>query len=59
MLGRQALEVASAADDWSKGRAGLARVYAAQVLAQAPGAADGVMAGGADLEAMSAEALAG
>ncbi len=59
MLGQQALEVAGAADDWSKGRAALARVYAAQVLAQASGVADGVMAGGADLEAMSAEALAG
>jgi alkylation response protein AidB-like acyl-CoA dehydrogenase len=57
MLGRQALEVAAGTDDWSKSKAALARVYAGQVLAGAPGLADGVMDGGADLESLSAEML--
>ena len=59
MLAKQALEVSGAADDWSKSKAVLARVFAGQVLAQAPGLADGVMDGGADLESLSAEALGG
>ena len=59
MLAKQALEVAGADDDWSKSKAVLARVFAGQVLAQAPGLADGVMDGGADLESLSAEALGG
>jgi 3-(methylthio)propanoyl-CoA dehydrogenase len=59
MLAKQALEVAGSDDDWSKGKAVLARVFAGQVLAQAPGLADGVMDGGADLESLSAEALGG
>ncbi|MCA6243729.1 MAG: hypothetical protein IM666_08170, partial [Phenylobacterium sp.] len=40
-------------------RAALARLFADQVLAQAPGVAEGVMAGGADLEVLDAAALAG
>ena len=59
MLAKQALEVSGADDDWSKSKAVLARVFAGQVLAQAPGLADGVMDGGADLESLSAEALGG
>ncbi len=59
MLGRQALAAAGSDDPWLKGKEALARVYASQVLAQAPGLAEGVMAGAADLEATSAEALAG
>ena len=59
MLAKQALEVADSDDDWSKSKAVLARVFAGQVLAQAPGLADGVMDGGADLESLSAEALGG
>ena len=59
MLAKQALEVAGSDDDWSKSKAVLARVFAGQVLAQAPGLADGVMDGGADLESLSAEALGG
>jgi len=59
VLGKQALAVAGADDAWSRSKPALARVYAAQVLAQAPGVADGVMQGGADFEAVSAEALAG
>ena len=59
MLAKQALEVVGADDDWSKSKAVLARVFAGQVLAQAPGLADGVMDGGADLESLSAEALGG
>ncbi|MCI3133650.1 acyl-CoA dehydrogenase [Phenylobacterium aquaticum] len=57
MLGRQALLVAEGDDAWSKSKAALARVYAGQILAQAPGLADGVMDGGADLESLSAEVL--
>ena len=57
MLAKQALATADGDDDWSKSKSGLARVYAGQVLAQAPGLADGVMQGGADLERLSAESL--
>ena len=57
ILARQALAVANAADDWSKSKAALARVYAGQVLAQAPGLADGVMDGAGDLEMVGAGAL--
>jgi hypothetical protein len=57
VLGRQALAAAGSEEPWLKGKAALARLYAAQVLAQAPGVAEGVMQGGADLEAMTPEAL--
>jgi len=57
MLARQALATAAGDDDWSRSKQALARVYAEQILAQAPGLAEGVMAGGADLESVSAEAL--
>ncbi|MES2722071.1 MAG: acyl-CoA dehydrogenase [Pseudomonadota bacterium] len=59
MLGLQALALVGATDDWSMSKAALARVYAAQVLAQAPGLAEGVMEGAADYEAVSAHALGG
>ncbi|MDP3635009.1 acyl-CoA dehydrogenase, partial [Phenylobacterium sp.] len=59
MLGLQALALVDATDDWSMSKAALARVYAAQVLAQAPGLAEGVMEGAADYEAVSAHALGG
>jgi hypothetical protein len=59
ILGKQALAAAGADDPWLKGKAALARVYAAQVLAQAPGLADGVCESPEDLESMPAEALAG
>ncbi|THD64618.1 acyl-CoA dehydrogenase [Phenylobacterium sp.] len=62
MLGRQALAAAAdpgfASDPWLKSKAALARVFAGQVLAQAPGVAEGLMDGGADLEATPAAALA-
>ncbi|MDP3855788.1 acyl-CoA dehydrogenase [Phenylobacterium sp.] len=57
MLARQALATAGAADDWSKSKTALARLYSGQVLAQAPGLADGVMDGAGDLESVSAQAL--
>ncbi|KRB52036.1 acyl-CoA dehydrogenase [Phenylobacterium sp. Root700] len=57
MLARQALATAQGADDWSKSKSALARIYASQVLAQASGLADGVVEGAADLEAVGAEAL--
>ncbi|MDO8800868.1 acyl-CoA dehydrogenase [Phenylobacterium sp.] len=59
MLGLQALALVDATDDWSASKAALARVYSAQVLAQAPGLAEGVMEGAADYEAVSAHALGG
>ena len=61
MLGRQALAAAGSPtfsdDPWLKSKAALARVFAGQVLTQAPGLADGLMDGGDDLEATSAQAL--
>ncbi|WP_312160187.1 acyl-CoA dehydrogenase [Phenylobacterium sp.] len=57
MLARQAQAVAEGSDDWSKSKAALARVYASQVLAQAPGLADGLMESADDLEAVGAQAL--
>ena len=57
MLARQALATAQGADDWSKSKSALARIYASQVLAQAPGLADGVVEGADDLEAVAADAL--
>ena len=59
ILGRQALAAAGSDDPWLQGKAALARVYASQVLAQAPGLADGLMEGPEDLEATTAAALAG
>jgi alkylation response protein AidB-like acyl-CoA dehydrogenase len=58
VLGRQALAASAAAAPWLRSKATLARLYASQVLAQAPGLAEGVMDGAADLEATSATALA-
>ncbi|WP_309643205.1 acyl-CoA dehydrogenase [Phenylobacterium sp.] len=57
MLARQALATAAATDDWSKSKSALARLYAGQILAQAPGLADGVTDGAGDLESVSAEAI--
>ncbi|WP_374656517.1 acyl-CoA dehydrogenase [Phenylobacterium sp.] len=57
MLGRQALAVAGADDAWSRSKAALARIYASQVLALAPGLADGLTENADDLEAVGAEAL--
>jgi hypothetical protein len=58
MLGRQALAAAGSDDPWLQGKVALARVYAGQVLAQAPGIADSVMEGDTDLEAVTAAMLA-
>ena len=57
MLARQAQAVAGGDDAWSKSKPALARVFASQVLAQAPGLAAGVMEGADDFEAVGAEAL--
>ncbi|MDB5475465.1 MAG: acyl-CoA dehydrogenase family protein [Phenylobacterium sp.] len=59
MLARQALAAAGSDDPWLKGKVALARFYSGQVLTQAPGMAEGLTDGGADLEATSAAALAG
>jgi alkylation response protein AidB-like acyl-CoA dehydrogenase len=56
ILGLQAL-AATGDDPWSRNKAALARVYAAQVLAQAPGLVDAVTAGAADLESATPQAM--
>ncbi|MBS0363606.1 MAG: acyl-CoA dehydrogenase, partial [Proteobacteria bacterium] len=61
MLGRQALAALAdpsvSGDPWLQGKAALARVFAGQVLTQAPGIADGLTDGAADLEATPFAAL--
>jgi hypothetical protein len=59
MLARQAVLARSYAPALAESRAALARIFADQVLAQAPGVAEGVMAGGGDLALLDAAALAG
>ena len=59
ILGREALAAAGSDDPWLQARAPLARLYASQVLTQAPGLAQAVMAGAADLAATTPESLAG
>jgi alkylation response protein AidB-like acyl-CoA dehydrogenase len=59
MLARQAVAAEASDDPWLKGKVALARLFASQVLAQAPGLADGVCEGADDLEATPAHALAG
>jgi len=56
ILGLEAL-AATGEDPWSKNKTALARVYAAQILAQAPGLCEAVTEGAADLEAMTPEAM--
>jgi alkylation response protein AidB-like acyl-CoA dehydrogenase len=56
ILGLQAL-AATGDDPWSRNKSALARVYAAQVLAQAPGLVDAVTAGAADLESATPQAM--
>jgi alkylation response protein AidB-like acyl-CoA dehydrogenase len=58
MLGRQALAAAGLDDPWMKSKGALARLYASQVLALAPGLADGLMDDPGDLETTPAAALA-
>jgi len=58
MLGRQALAAAGLDDPWMKSKGALARLYASQVLALAPGMADGLTDDAGDLETTSAAALA-
>jgi len=58
MLGRQALAAAGSEDPWLRSKGALARVFAGQVLTQAPGLAEGLMDGAGDLEATPAAALA-
>jgi len=59
MLGRQALAAGGSHDPWLQGKAALARLYSGQVLVLAPGVAEGLTDGAADIEATSAAALAG
>jgi len=59
MLGRQALAAGGSDDPWLQGKAALARLYSGQVLVLAPGVAEGLTDGAADIEATSAAALAG
>ena len=57
MLGRQALAAEGADDPWMKSKGALARLYASQVLALAPGLADGLTDDAGDLETTPAAAL--
>jgi alkylation response protein AidB-like acyl-CoA dehydrogenase len=59
MLGRQALAAGGSEEPWLKGKTALARLYSGQVLSLAPGLAEGLMDGAADLEQTGPEALAG
>jgi alkylation response protein AidB-like acyl-CoA dehydrogenase len=59
VLGRQAMMSDGSGDAWSQSKGALARLYASQVLALAPGLADGLSEGVGDLEATAAAALAG
>jgi len=57
-LARQALNAAGADAPWLKAKASLARLFASQVLSLAPGIAEGLTDGAADLEATPPESLA-
>ena len=58
MLAKGALAAAGEADAaWAESKRALARVYAEAVLSQVPGQAAGVMVGGADFAAMTAEVM--
>lgn len=58
MLAKGALAASGEADAaWAESKRALARVFAESVLAQAPGAAAGVMLGAADLEVMTPDVL--
>ena len=59
MLGRQALAAAGSDDPWLQGKGALARLYSGQVLALAPGMAQGLMDGSDDVQSTSARALTG
>jgi alkylation response protein AidB-like acyl-CoA dehydrogenase len=59
ILGRQALAAAGDEAPWLQAKAPLAKLYASQVLAQAPGLAEGVMEAFPELAALTPEALAG
>jgi alkylation response protein AidB-like acyl-CoA dehydrogenase len=58
VLGRHALAAAGSDDPWLKAKGALARLYAGQVLALAPGLADGLAEGADGLEGTPASALA-
>jgi alkylation response protein AidB-like acyl-CoA dehydrogenase len=58
VLARQAILAAGAADPWLRSKVALARLYASQVLAQAPALVTGIAEGWSDLEDTAADALA-
>jgi hypothetical protein len=57
VLGRQALAAAGADAPWLKAKAPLARLYDSQVLAQAPGLADGILEPLTEMAEIAPEAL--
>jgi alkylation response protein AidB-like acyl-CoA dehydrogenase len=59
ILARQALAAAGSDAPWLRAKAALARLYASQVLAQAPGLADGVMEPLMEMADVGPEALTG
>jgi alkylation response protein AidB-like acyl-CoA dehydrogenase len=59
ILARQALAAEGADAAWLRARGPLARLYAGQVLAQAPGLAEGIMTPLSEMAEIAPEALAG
>jgi alkylation response protein AidB-like acyl-CoA dehydrogenase len=59
VLARQALAAAGSEAPWLQAKAALAKIYASQVLAQAPGLADGVMESLPEMAGILPEALGG
>ena len=57
LLARQAMAAAGAEAPWLRAKAALARLYASQVLTQAPGLAEAVMEPSQDLAAIPPDAL--
>jgi alkylation response protein AidB-like acyl-CoA dehydrogenase len=58
-LARQALAANGSDAPWLKAKSALARIFASQVLSQAPGLADAVMEPASDIAEIAPEALAG
>jgi alkylation response protein AidB-like acyl-CoA dehydrogenase len=59
ILARQAMAAEGADADWLQARGPLARLYASQVLAQAPGLAEGIMTPLSEMAEIAPQALAG
>jgi alkylation response protein AidB-like acyl-CoA dehydrogenase len=58
LLAQQALAAGTGETSWLRSKPAIARLYASQVLACAPGAAEGLIESHIDLQAVSADAIA-